>query len=101
MIEIVLLCVVLIGVWFVFDSLAAREAANDAAKARCVRDQLQFLDGTVAFARISLARAASGPALQRIFHFEFTLDGDTRLGGYVTTHGRRVTAVDMPPATYH
>ena len=101
MIEILLLCAVLVGAWFVFDSLGAREAANDAAKARCVRDRLQFLDGTVAFARLSFAKSGGGVALQRIFHFEFTIDGDTRLGGYVTTHGRRVTAVDLPPAAYH
>ena len=62
------LCAVLGAVWFIFDSLAAREAANEAAAARCARDNLQFLDGTVAFhdwaslawAAVSRCGASSG-----------------------------------------
>ncbi|MFK7887193.1 MAG: DUF3301 domain-containing protein [Gammaproteobacteria bacterium] len=101
MTEILWLCITLLGVWFVFDSLGAREAANEAAKTRCDRDGLQFLDGTVAYASIKLVRFRDGIALRRIFRFEFTIDGDTRLGGFVTTLGKRVDAVDLPPAAYH
>lgn len=95
------LCAVLAAVWFIFDSLAAREAANEAAAARCARDNLQFLDGTVAFSRLGVARVGGGITLRRIFRFEFSLDGYARLGGFVTTHGRRVHAVDLPPDAYH
>ncbi|MFK8016931.1 MAG: DUF3301 domain-containing protein [Gammaproteobacteria bacterium] len=101
MIEILTLCLILIFLWFVFDSLAAREAANESAQARCQRDRLQFLDGTVAFAKVSVIRLGDGFTLQRVFRFEFSLDGTTRLGGFVTTHGRRVSAVDLPPDAYH
>lgn len=100
MIEILWLCVILVGVWFIFDSLGAREVANEAAQARCQRDGLQFLDGTVAFASIRLVRFRDGLSLRRIFRFEFTVDGNSRLGGFVTTLGRRVDAVDLPPAAY-
>lgn len=101
MTEILGLCIALVGGWFIFDSLAAREAANDAAKTRCARHQLQFLDGTVAFTSIKLVRFRDGITLRRIFRFEFTIDGDSRLGGFVTTMGRRVDAVDLPPAAFH
>lgn len=101
MTEVLWLCVALAGGFFVFGSLAAREAANDAAKARCEREHLQFLDGTVAFNSIRLVRWRDGIALQRIFRFEFTRDGNTRLGGFVTTYGSHVDAVDLPPDAYH
>ncbi len=101
MTEVLWLCVALAGGFFVFGSLAAREAANDAAKARCEREQLQFLDGTVAFSRLRLVRWRDGIALQRIFSFEFTRDGIHRLGGFVTTYGRHVDAVDLPPDAFH
>ena len=42
--------------WFWQDSLAARESANAAAMDACRRLGLQFLDGTVAFARVALVR---------------------------------------------
>ncbi|MEM6639247.1 MAG: DUF3301 domain-containing protein [Pseudomonadota bacterium] len=101
MIEVLWLCAALAAGAFVFGSLAAREAANEAAQARCEQAQLQFLDGTVAFARLRLVRWRGGLAWQRIFRFEFTADGNTRLGGFVTTHGRHVDAVDLPPDAYH
>ncbi|MEO1576621.1 MAG: DUF3301 domain-containing protein, partial [Pseudomonadota bacterium] len=97
MTEVLWLCVALAGGGFIFGSLAAREAANDAAKARCQREGLQFLDGTVAFNSIRLVRWRDGIAFQRIFRFEFTRDGNTRLGGFVTTYGSHVDAVDLPP----
>ena len=46
--------------WFWQDSLAARERANAAAMEACERLALQFLDGTVAFARIGFTRGAGG-----------------------------------------
>ena len=101
MTEVLWLCVFLAGAGFIFGSLAAREAANDAAKARCEREQLQFLDGTVAFSSLRVVRWRDGIALRRIFRFEFTRDGYARLGGFVTTYGRHVDAVDLPPDAYH
>ena len=53
-------------VWFWQSSLAAREHANRAALDACERLSLQFLDGTVAFARMSIVRNSAGRiALQR------------------------------------
>lgn len=97
MLGILTLCAVLAGAWFWHDSLAAREAANDAAKALCLREGLQFLDGTVAFATLRIARHRRPFVLLRVFGFEFSVDGMTRHGGYVTMDGRRVLAIDLPP----
>ena len=95
------LVAVLVVVWFVLDSLGAREAANASASAHCKRLGLQFLDGTVAFARIGLTpRLAGGPGLRREFTFDFSANGMTRMQGLVTVDGRRVQAVDLPPDAY-
>src|SRR4029450_8416832 len=51
--------------WFWQDSLAARESANAAAKEACNRLSLQFLDGTVGFARRARARGCRRAADSR------------------------------------
>ena len=53
---LVLLCLAAALAWFWQDSLAARERANAAAMEACERLNLQFLDGTVAFARLAFVR---------------------------------------------
>ncbi len=53
------------GFWFLRDSLAARERANAAAMEACQRLSLQFLDGTVAFARLSFVREHGQLAIRR------------------------------------
>lgn len=98
---ILALIAVLAGLWFWHDSMAAREAANAAAQGVCQREGLQFLDGTVAFATLRLGRHRKPLVLLRIFSFEFSVDGLTRHGGYVTMDGRRVHAVDLPPGILH
>jgi len=66
--------------WFWQDSLAARERANAAAIEACERLSLQFLDGTVAFARIGLTRSPGGGlALRRTYVFDYTANSIERL----------------------
>lgn len=91
----------MIGAWFWHDSLGAREAANDAARACCRREGLQFLDGTVAFAALRMSRHRAPFALLRVFSFEFSVDGLSRHGGYITMDGQRVQAIDLPPGVRH
>jgi len=71
-----LLALILLGaavLWFWQDSLAARESANAAAKEACTRLGLQFLDGTVAFARLALVRVDGGfLQLRRTYVFDYT-----------------------------
>lgn len=85
--------------WFWQDSLAARERANTAAIEACERLSLQFLDGTVAFARIGLARTAGGGfALRRTYVFDYTANSIERLQGFVVLLAHRVESVGYAPA---
>lgn len=85
--------------WFWQDSLAARERANAAAIEACERLSLQFLDGTVAFARIGLTRGPSGWfALRRTYVFDYTANSIERLQGFVVLVSHRVESVGYAPA---
>jgi hypothetical protein len=84
--------------WFWQDSLAARESANAAAKEACTRLGLQFLDGTVAFARLALVRVDGGRLrLRRTYVFDYTATSIERRQGFVLLTGRRVETVGYAP----
>ena len=95
-----LLTVILLAaavVWFWQDSLAARESANAAAKEACARLGLQFLDGTVAFARLVLVRVDGWLRLRRTYVFDYTATSIERRQGFVLLTGRRVETVGYAP----
>jgi len=99
-IALLLLCSLALAGWFWHDSLGARELANSAAQDACSRLQLQFLDGTVAFAGIRLIRGADGwPTLERRYVFDYTADSLARRQGFVMVLGPRVEAVGFSPQT--
>ena len=80
--------------WFWQDSLAARERANAAAIDACERLNLQFLDGTVAFARLQPVRGRGGTLqLRRTYVFDYTANSIERRQGFVVLTGRRVDTV--------
>jgi hypothetical protein len=80
--------------WFWQDSLAARERANTAAIEACGRLSLQFLDGTVAFARIQILRGSASPfVFRRTYVFDYTADSIERRQGFVIMTGRRIDSV--------
>lgn len=79
--------------WFWQDSLAARESANAAAMEACTRLGLQFLDGTVAFARLALVRDVGWLKLRRTYVFDYTATSIERRQGFVLLTGRRVETV--------
>jgi hypothetical protein len=86
------------AVWFWQNSLAARERANAAALDACERLSLQFLDGTVAFARIAFGRDAFGRvALQRTYIFDYTADSIERRQGFVVMTGLHVDSIGYAP----
>lgn len=85
-------------VWFWQDSLAARESANRAAKEACDRLSLQFLDGTVAFARLAFVRVDGGALkLRRTYVFDYTATSIERRQGFVLLTGRKVESVGYAP----
>ncbi|MGH8185065.1 MAG: DUF3301 domain-containing protein [Steroidobacteraceae bacterium] len=98
---LILLAVAGAVAWFWQDSLAARESANAAAIEACQRLGLQFLDGTVAFARLSLTREAGWLTLRRTYVFDYTANSIERRQGFVLLTGRRVESVGYSPGDAH
>ena len=92
--SLVLLCLAGLGVWFWQNSLAARELANRTAMEACERLALQFLDGTVAFARLTIGRGRSGRlVLRRTYVFDYTANSIERRQGFVVVSERGVETV--------
>ncbi|HEU4604215.1 MAG TPA: DUF3301 domain-containing protein [Steroidobacteraceae bacterium] len=80
--------------WFWQNSLGARERANAAALEACQQLGLQFLDGTVAFARISVARGGGGFfRLKRTYVFDYTATSIERRQGFVVLLGNDLQSV--------
>ena len=80
------------------DSLKVRERAVAAGQAACAREGLQFLDETVAFARLRLARNDDGRLrLQRTYAFEFSDTGNNRRGGAIVMLGAQVAQLQLEP----
>ena len=88
------------GIFFWLDSLRARERALKAGRAACERYELQFLDDTVSFARLRLARDDEGRVkLSRTYTFEFTETGNTRRHGAIVMLGEELRDIQLEPYT--
>ena len=80
------------------DSLRARERAVRAGRSACERYGLQFLDDTVSFARMRLARDEGGQVkLSRTYTFEFSDTGNNRRHGAIVMLGGEVADLHMEP----
>jgi hypothetical protein len=80
------------------DSLRARERAVRAGRAACARYGLQFLDETVAFASLRLARNDEGRLrIARTYSFEFSDTGNNRLHGAIVMLGAELADLRMEP----
>ena len=96
--EIVALLLLGVAVALWIDALRAREAALDAGREACERYGVQFLDDTVAFARLRFARDADGRLrLERLYTFEFSQSGSDRRSGAIRVHGRYAEDVQLEP----
>ena len=80
------------------DSLRARESAVQAGRSACQRYNLQFLDDTVSFARLRLARNDEGELrIARTYTFEFTETGNNRRQGAILMLGHEVGDLRLDP----
>ena len=96
--ELSALALFLFGGWLWVDSMRAREAALDAGRRACEAEAVQFLDWTVAVARMRLARSGDGRVrVQRIYEFEFSDTGDNRLKGSITLLGTQLISLHLAP----
>jgi len=80
------------------DSLRARERAIQAGRSACERHALQFLDETVSFARLRLARDEEGRLrIVRIYTFEFSETGNNRRNGAIVMLGQDPKDIHLEP----
>ena len=80
------------------DSLRARERAIQAGRSACERYALQFLDETVSFARLRLARDEEGRLrIVRVYTFEFSETGNNRRNGAIVMLGQDPKDVHLEP----
>jgi hypothetical protein len=88
------------AILFWIDSLRARERAVAAGRAACRRYDLQFLDETVAFARLRLARDEEGRLkIARTYTFEFSDTGNNRRHGAIRMLGADLADLQLEPYT--
>ena len=80
------------------DSLRAREQAVRAGRNACSRYSLQFLDDTVSFARMRLARDGEGRLkIARTYTFEFSDTGNNRRHGAIVMLGGELQDLQLEP----
>ena len=92
----VVLIVAAVFLWI--DSLRARERAVQAGKSACERYDLQFLDDTVSFARLRLARDEAGQLkIARTYTFEFSDTGNNRRHGAIVMLGGELRDLHLEP----
>ncbi|HZQ72106.1 MAG TPA: DUF3301 domain-containing protein [Burkholderiales bacterium] len=86
------------GALFWADSLRARESAVSAGRSACRRYDLLFLDDTVSFTRLRLARDEDGQLrIARTYTFEFSDTGNNRRHGAIVMLGGQVLDLHLEP----
>ena len=96
--EAAALVAIVVGALLWADSLRARERAVRAGRSACERYQLQFLDDTVSFARLRLARDEEGQVkIKRTYTFEFSDTGNNRRHGAIVMLGGQVSDLHLEP----
>jgi len=94
--EIISLLVLAALAWLWFDSVKVREIAVRAAKQACLARGFQFLDETVAIAKLQPARDDAGHLqLRRIYLFEYSDTGENRRPGSVVMLGQQVVMLNI------
>lgn len=92
------LLVLAAAVWYWSDTLRAREQVLRGCAVACERAGVQFLDQTVALARIRLARTPAGRlAFSRRYSFEYSTDGVDRHPGEAVLLGHHLVRLVIGP----
>ena len=96
--ELAAIVAIVAGILLWADSLRARERAVRAGRSACERYELQFLDDTVSFARMRLARNEDGELrIARTYLFEFSDTGNNRRQGAIVMLGGEVQDLHLEP----
>jgi hypothetical protein len=88
------LLILMLLAWAWLDGARAREFATALVRRHCENQGLQFLDETVALARMGLRWTRDGLRLRRMFRFEFSLEGAGRHTGYILMMGMHLEGID-------
>jgi len=98
--EIAALLVVALCGWFVWDTMRAREKANDAMRNACARNGYFFLDDTVSLVSVRPQRDRDGRVrLARRYTFQYSDTGHNRRNGSITLVATVVTSLSLAPET--
>jgi hypothetical protein len=96
--ETVAIVLIAAGVFLWVDSLRARERAVQAGRTACQRYDLQFLDETVSFTKLRLARDREGQLkIARTYTFEFSDTGNNRRHGAIVMLGGELQDLQLEP----
>jgi hypothetical protein len=80
--------------WLWLDAARAREFAIVLARRYCENRGLQFLDDTVAMARMGLRWTEDGLRIRRMFRFDFSVEGIGRRTGHILMMGSKFESLD-------
>lgn len=96
--EIAAIFVVAVVGWLVWDTMRARETANDAMREACARNGYFFLDDTVSLVRLRPQRDAEGRVrIARTYTFQYSDTGHNRRNGSIALLATRVTSLSLAP----
>jgi hypothetical protein len=96
--EVGAIVIIAAGIFLWLDSLRARERAVQAGRAACQRYDLQFLDETVSFTKLRLARDQEGQLkIARTYTFEFSDTGNNRRHGAIVMLGGQLQDLQLEP----
>lgn len=96
-----ILLALLTAIWFWHDTMKIRELANSVAQHGCVRAQVQFLDGTVSFAKLGVVNTPKGVRFRRVFTFDYSEDGENRMQGFIVFAGSEVLNLGLQAKEIH
>jgi hypothetical protein len=86
----------LLALWYWWDTVRCKEIARGAGLRACQRASVQFLDDTVERKRLWLRRNRQGHVqLCRLYFFEFSSDGAQRYQGRIVMLGQAVREVEL------
>lgn len=71
--------------------------ARQLAQSRCLAEQIQLLDDSVAFANYTVKKTESGWRLLRVYEFEFTSTGRQRFAGKLFLLGNSLYQTELEP----
>lgn len=100
--ELIVLILLLVSLFYWFNSIRAKEIATQHAKKSCKKALIEFLDDTVLIKKIRLRRNTHGQmSIYREYEFEFSSTGEFRYKGQVRLLGKYLIDVEMEPYQFN